>query len=228
MTDDTALFSVPLIHGSLVACRSTASASARLILSISRSQSCRPRRVAFQREFAVVLVQFSDTGFTETPLTEVCSAKVRPRYLVFHQHFSKGARHHPRGPLHSDMNVKRTVTAIWGPRDCSHSEHSMRNRSFRPRNSPDVRRTCLDRRPLLGDNHRFRRRVRHSNEHVAPLAGLASMYKIAPQIPESVCCLFVHAVCVLASFRRCRCHTCSSDTQRTPPASTVFLHQAGL
>ena len=32
-------------------------------------------------------------------------------------------------------------------------------------------------------------------------------------ILEPVCCLFVHAVYVAASFRRCRCHTGSSDKQ---------------
>ena len=42
-----------------------------------------------------------------------------------------------------------------------------------------------------------------------------------------VCCRFVHAVCVSASFR-CRCRFCSSDTQRTLPASTISLLQAGL
>ena len=51
-SDDT-VFSMPLIPGSLAACRSTAPARARLdsCVSRSRSQSCGPRRVAFQQDF---------------------------------------------------------------------------------------------------------------------------------------------------------------------------------
>ena len=62
---------------------------------VSRSQSCGPRSVAFQQafnspptHFAVSLlspltssqVPAPWTNFTETPLFEVCSAKVGPRY----------------------------------------------------------------------------------------------------------------------------------------------------
>ena len=93
------------------------------------------------------------TTFAETPLFEVCSAKVGPRCFVFHQHFSKEARHRLCGPLHVDLNVECVVTAIRRPWNGSHSEYSVRVPSLRLRDSPDVRRACLDRQPLLGDNH---------------------------------------------------------------------------
>ena len=48
------------------------------------------------------------------------------------------------------------------------------------------------------------------------------------RIPEWVCCPFGHAASAAASFRRCRCRTCSQSTQHIPPASTVSLRRAGL
>ena len=108
---------------------------------ISRSQSCGSNRVASQQGFdprptcfAVSLlstlacsqVSASRTTSTETPLFEVCSAKVGPRYCVLHQHFSRGAKHRLRGPLHSDLNVECSATAIRSPRNCSFSEYSVR------------------------------------------------------------------------------------------------------
>ena len=48
------------------------------------------------------------------------------------------------------------------------------------------------------------------------------------QIPGSVCCPFVHAVCAAVSFRRCRRRTCSSSVQRIPQASTISLRRAEL
>ena len=211
-----------------------------------RTQTTRLSTVnALPTRFAVSLlsslsssqVPASRTSFIVTPLIKVRSAKVRPRYFVRQQHDAWGTRHHLRGPLHSDLNVERVVTAIWRPRNCSKSECSIRIPSFRLRNSPDVLRTCFDRRPLLGDNYGFRRRVEHSDEYSrmessVPLSPLLLVWQACTrcslQSPESVCCPFVHAVCVAASFRRCRCRTCSSDTQRTPPASTTSSHQAGL
>ena len=98
---------------------------------ISRNQSCGPRRVALQQSFndpptcsAVSLLSSlsssqasaSKTPFTETPLVEVCSAKVRPRYFALHQNFAWGTWHHLSGSLLSDLNVERGVTAIWRPR----------------------------------------------------------------------------------------------------------------
>ena len=56
----------------------------------------------------------------------------------------------------------------------------------------------------------------------------------APLLPS--CCFGKHVqdllskfqICVAASFRHCRCRTCSSDTQRIPPASKVSSHQGGM
>ena len=105
MTDDTALFSMFLIPGFLVACHSTASASARLI--ISSAAASRARCVAFQQafnpppaSFAVSLlspltssqVPAPRTSFTETPLFEVCSVKVSPRYFVLSISSAPGER----------------------------------------------------------------------------------------------------------------------------------------
>ena len=58
---------------------------------------------------------------------------------------------------------------------------------------------CLDRQPLLGDNHHcsddeFSMPTNNPGwgrgSHFPPLAGLAGMYKIFSRIPGSVCCLF--------------------------------------
>ena len=72
---------------------------------VGRSQSCRTDRIALQQAFnpppacfAVSLlpsitsprVPAPRTTFTETPLFEVCSAKVRSRHFVLHQHVSRG------------------------------------------------------------------------------------------------------------------------------------------
>ena len=135
---------------------------------VSRSQSCGSSRVAPQQAFdplpacfAVSLLSslFSTqipapgTTLAETPLLEVCPAMVGPRYLVFHQHFSWVSGHHLRGSLHSDLDVERIVTAIGGPKSGSHPEYSASVPSLRLGHSPDVRRPCLDRQSLLGDNH---------------------------------------------------------------------------
>ena len=118
MTDETALFSMPLIPGSLIACRSTASASARLILSSAAASRADPDESPLQFssdmlrcEFAVVLVHFSRSGIQDTlhPLIEVSSANVRPPNFVLHQNFARGTKHHLRGPLHSDLNVELSL-----------------------------------------------------------------------------------------------------------------------
>ena len=87
-----ALFSMPLVPGSLVACRATASASARLILS-SAADNQSDRDESPLNSASIVHVQFSvlasRTPFTQTALLEICSAKLRPRYCVLHQHFSR-------------------------------------------------------------------------------------------------------------------------------------------
>ena len=110
---------------------------------------------------------------------EVCSAKVGPRYFVFHQHFSKGARHHLRGSLHSDLNVECVVTAIQRPPNNSHSENRDADPSLRLRNYVDVRCACLDCQPLL-DEYRTPTNTPGWNRgsHFPPLAGLSGMHKI--------------------------------------------------
>ena len=141
---------MPLIPGSLAACTGQCTIDS----FVSRSQSCGPGRLAFQQAFnpppacfAVTLlspltssqVPAFRTTFTETPLSEVCSAKVGPRYFVLHQHVSRGPGHHLCGSLHSDLNVKCIVTAIRGPWDTSHSANSVRVSSLRLGDSSDVR-----------------------------------------------------------------------------------------
>ena len=134
------LFSVPVIPGSLVACRSTASSSARLILSSAAASRADPDESPSNRPsgsppacFAVSLlssltsssVPAPRTTFTETPVFEVCSAKMGPRHFVLHQHFSREAKHNLRGPLHSDLNIERSLPS-WRPRNGSHSKYAVR------------------------------------------------------------------------------------------------------
>ena len=49
--------------------------------------------------------------------------------------------------------VERIVTAIWGPGSGTHLEYAVSVPSLRLGHSPDVRRPCLGRQSLLGDNH---------------------------------------------------------------------------
>ena len=86
--------------------------------------------------------------------TLLCPAKVGPRYLVFHQHFSWVSGHHLSGSLHSNLDVERTVTPIWGPTEWLASPSILSASHLSDSGlSPDVRRPCLDRQPLLGHNH---------------------------------------------------------------------------
>ena len=147
------------IPGSFVARRSTASARARLITSSGAAKSCGPRRVAFQQGFnspptcfAVSVlsswsssqVPASKTPFTENSLIEVCSAKVRPRYFVLH-------RDEAPSQIASTFRLECRTRCHCRLETTGLSEYSIRIQSFRLKNSPDVRRTCLD-------------RVQHSNE----------------------------------------------------------------
>ena len=169
------------------------------------------------------------TTFTETPLFEVCSAKKGFCHFVRHQHFPKRAKHNLRGPLHSALNIECIVTAIRRPRDGSHSEYSVQIPSLRLRNHPDVRCACLDRQPFCSvtttasdDDFSMPANTPEwsRGSHFPSLAGLAGMYKISS--PNSkIGCLFAQTVSAAVSFRRCRCRTRSSGTQRVPPASTV-------
>ena len=143
ITDDTGLFSMPLIPGSLVACSSTASASARLILSSAAASRADPDESPFNR--ASILLRHASlwvccrpssqepapkTTFTETPLIEVCSSLLCSPPALRQHHLSQS--------LQTDVNIECIVTAIRRPWNGSHS--------------PDVRCACLDRQPLHGDN----------------------------------------------------------------------------
>ena len=66
------------------------------------------------------------------------AVKVGPRHFVFHQHFFWVSGHHLSGSHHSNLDVERTVTAIWGPWNRSHSEYSVRVPSLRLKDSLDV------------------------------------------------------------------------------------------
>ena len=116
---------------------------------VSSSQSCGSSRVALQQAFDALLACFAvslmsslansqipapGTTLAETPLLEVCPAKVGPRYLVFHQLFScLGAPSQRLSPLQL------------GCRTHCHLECSVSVPSLRHGHSPDVRRPCLDR-----------------------------------------------------------------------------------
>ena len=59
------------------------------------------------------------------------------------------------------------------------------------------------------------------------LARCTATQRSSLQIPGSVCCTSVDAVCAM-SFRRCRCRTCSSGMPQIPPLHTVSLRRVGL
>ena len=124
-----------------------------------------------------------------------------PRYFVPHQHFSREARHYLRGHLHSDLNVESVVTAIRRLRKCSYSEYQLRVPSLRLSNSPDLRCACLDASPGQVT-------TTASDDEFSMPSNTARCTRSSLPIPESVCCLFVHAVCATVSFRRCRCGAC--------------------
>ena len=120
---------MPRIPGSFTACRSTASASARLILSSAPASRAAPIESPFDSPsillrhaslcacspLAISQIPAPGTTLAETSLLEVCSAKVGPRHTVLHQHFSWVSGHHLSGSLQSNLDVGRKVTAIWGP-----------------------------------------------------------------------------------------------------------------
>ena len=151
MTGGAGPFQYTLTPGSLARSLSTGSASARLILSSAAASRADPARVALQQAFDPLPACFAVsllsslassqipapmTTLAETPLLEVCPAKVGPRYLVFHQHLSWVLEHHPSESLHSNLDVERIVTAIWGPGSGSHLEYSASVPSLRLGHSP--------------------------------------------------------------------------------------------
>ena len=177
-------------------------------------------------------VPASRTTLSQTPLFEVSSAKVGSRHFVLHQHVSWGPGHHLCGSPHSDLDVKCIVTAIRGPRN-GPSKYLVRVPSLRLRDSSDVRRPCLDRQPLLGDNHCFRRPSsafqRILQDAIAvPIFPLLLAWpactKSSLRIPEQWCYPFGHAASEAASSRRYRHRTASSSKQQIPPANTISFN----
>ena len=129
MTGDTALLQYPSHSWILGRVWLNCVSQCTIDPLVGRSQSRGPGRIPFQQAFnpppacfAVTLlpslaspqVSASRTTLTETPLFEVCSAKVGPCHFVLHQHLSRGPGHHLCGSLHSDLNVKCIVTVIRG------------------------------------------------------------------------------------------------------------------
>ena len=112
-TETLALFSKPLTPGSLVESRSTASAfrQPRPVVRTQKSHlstvfqffSNKLRCELALSPLTICQVPAPRATFAEATLFQVCSARVGPRYFVFHQHFSRGARHHPRRPVRSDL-----------------------------------------------------------------------------------------------------------------------------
>ena len=122
---------MPLTPASLVALSFNCIGQRTIDSFVGHSQSFGPDWIALQQVFnpppafftaslssplTSSQVSASKTTLTETPLLEVCSAKVGPRCFVLHQHFARGLGHHLCGSLHSDLNVDRIVTAIRRPR----------------------------------------------------------------------------------------------------------------
>ena len=240
---------MPLTPGSLAACLSTASASARSILSSAAASRADPAESPFNRpsissgklrcKFVVFPGQFSDTGtrttIAETPLIDDCPPKVRPRYLVFHQHLSWVSGHHQRS-LHSNLDVERIVTAIWdwgvarisSILPASHLSDSGTLLMFA--DLVLIASPCSD--TTTASNEEFSMATNtlgwNRGSHFPPLAGLAGMHRIFS--PNSRIGVLSLRPCSLAavSFRRCRCRTCSSGLPQTPPASTISLRRAGL
>ena len=193
---------MPLTPGSLAACLSTASACARLILSSAAANRAAPVESPFNKPSIlfrhaslcacllspVASSQIPAPGktFAETPLLEVCPAKVGLRHFVFHQQIPWVSGHHLCGSLHSSLDVERIVTAIWGPRSGPQMEYAVSVPSLRLRYSPDVRRPWLDRQSCsvtttASDDEFSRPRNTpgwNLGSHVPPFAGLAGIYRI--------------------------------------------------
>ena len=196
-----ALFSMPP-HSRVLSCVPLHSVTQCTIDSfVSGSWTCGSSRVALQQAFDPLPACFAvgllsslassqipalGTTLAETPLLEVYPAKIGPRNLVFHQHFSWVSGHHLSGlsiptwmsnalSLPSgDQGVAR-ISSILPASHLSDSGHS-----------PDVRRLCLDRQSLLGDttasDDEFSMPTNtpgwNRGSHFPPLSGLAGMHRI--------------------------------------------------
>ena len=181
-------------------------------------------------------VSASRTTFTETPLFEVCSAKVGPRHFVLHQHLSWFSRHHLRWSFHSDecrmhchCHLETMGRLAFRPSilSASHLSDSGILLTFAERVLIAV--PCSVTTTASDDEFSIPTNTPGWNRgsHFPPFAGLAGMYRIfSPTSRMGV--LSLRAASAAASIRRCRCHTCSSGTQQNPPSSTVSLRRAGL
>ena len=203
---------------------------------IRRGQSGVSTRVASQQGFvpptcfAVSLllplassqVPAPRTTFTDTPLFEVCSAKVGPRYFASHQHFSRQARHHLSGAspfrleyrtrCHCHLETHGTAR-IPSIRSASHLSNSGILLTFAARAlmaSPcSVTTTTFDN----GFSVPTSTPGWNLGSHFPPLAGLVGMYKVFS--PNS-------GIGVL-SFRRCRLWT---SVFPSLPTSHLFIKYA--
>ena len=215
------LFCMPLTPGSLVACRSTASGSARLILSSAAASRvdpaespCNRLSVLFRhaslwaccRPCPVLMYQHPRTTFTDATSFEVWSANVGPRNFVSHQHFSR-----ERGTISAGLSIPTWMSNALSPPSGDHGTARI----------PSIR----------SESHLSDSGILLTDGIAVPtfLLSLACpAYTRSPlRIPGSVWCPFSLAACAPSSFRRCRCHTCSSGTRQIPPASKVSLRRAG-
>ena len=134
--------------GTLVACRSTASARARLILSSAAASRADPAESPFsslRSSSGMLRCELADslassqipapgTTFAETPLFGVLLCVGRSSLPLFSINTSPGGRGIiSTGLSISDLNVECIVAAIRGPWDGSHSEYSVRVPSLRLR-----------------------------------------------------------------------------------------------
>ena len=175
------------------------------------------------------------TTLAETPLLEVCPAKNRSSLPCFPSTLLLGLGAPSQRSLHSNLDVERIVTAIWGPRRGSHLEYSASVPSLRLGHSPDVRRLCLDRQSLLGDttasDDEFSMPTKtpgwNRGSHFPPLAGLAGMHRIlCPNSRIGVLSLRLCSLCsgVFPSLPRSHLFIrCAANS-----TSTISLRRAGL
>ena len=206
---------MPLTPGSLVACRSTASASARLILSWAAANRADPTGSPFSRPSILPV-----TCIQGQPSLRLHCSKSALRCQVLATVFSINTSPGScgtilRGPLHPNLIVECNVTAIGRPWNSSSSERSASHLSD------------------WGILLMFAERVliavpcsvttTASDDESWPACTGSSL-----RILEQVCCPFGHAASAVASFRRCRCRTCSSSTQHIPPSYRTFDAPAGL
>ena len=183
----------------------------------------------------VLRISASRATIAETPLFEVCSAKVGPCHFVLHQHLSWVSGHHLRGSLHSEPEchmhchchpetMKRLAFRVLCPRPispillmfaervliavpCSVTTTASDDEFSIPTNTP-------------GWNRGFpfspsRWLARHVQD-------LLSEFQNRCVVPSTMQPLQWRL------FRRCRCHTCSSGTQQNSARQHRILASGGI